>query len=376
MREPRARRRRFLPVTLPRVNFQKRHPTPGSVPGSLVPPAGSPLPRMHVIEYGADHFASREIKDVEELARFRDPEHLSWIDVQGLGDMPLLRRLAELFSIHPLALEDAVNNPTRPKSELYDSSHLIVTRMVRFDDDGAVRIEQVTLFVGPRWLISVQEQHGDCLDPVRQRTESAPLMRRHGVDYLAYAIVDTIIDNFFPVLEAVGEEIEDVEARLVERPDQRLVGRIHAVRRQLIHLRRAIWPQRDAVNALIRDESPFFTQEVRMFLRDTHDHAVQIADVLESYRDLAASLMELYLSSLSQRTNQVMQVLTVMASIFIPLTFVAGVYGMNFENMPELRSPYGYPLALAGMGAVGLGLLGYFWRRGWLTQPRIDDDAQ
>jgi len=327
-----------------------------------------------VIEYGSDYFAQRAIEDVEELARFREPEHLTWIDVQGLGDVALLRRMAELFSIHPLALEDAVNNPTRPKSELYDTSHLIVARMVRFDDDGEVLIEQVTLFVGPRWLISVQEQHGDCLDPVRQRTESAPLMRRHGIDYLAYAIVDTIIDNYFPVLEAVGEEIEVIEERLVDRPEQRLVGRIHEVRRQLIHLRRSIWPQRDGVSALIRDESPFFTHEVRMFLRDTHDHAVQIADVLESYRDLAASLMELYLSSLSQRTNQVMQVLTVMASIFIPLTFVAGVYGMNFENMPELHARYGYPIALACMAAVALGLLAYFRRRGWLSQPKLDDD--
>jgi magnesium transporter len=357
------------------VNFRKRTPSPGSVPGSLVPPAGSPPPRIRVIEYGSDYFASREVASVEELARYRDPEHLTWIDVQGLGDVPLLRRLAELFSIHPLALEDAVNNPTRPKSDLYDSSHTVVARMVRFGDGGEVLIEQVTLFVGPRWLVSVQERHGDCLDPVRQRTQSAPLMRRHGIDYLAYAIVDTMIDNYFPVLEAVGEEIEAVESRLVEKPAPELVARIHAVRRQLIHLRRAIWPQRDAVSALAREESPFFTHDVRVFLRDTHDHVVQIADLLESYRDLAASLMELYLSSLSQRTNQVMQVLTVMASIFIPLTFVAGIYGMNFEHMPELRAPFGYPLALAGMAAIALGLLGYFWRRGWLSQPRIDEES-
>jgi magnesium transporter len=355
------------------MTFQKRHPTPGAVPGSLVPPPGSPAPRIHVIEYGPDHFASREVASVDELAPFREPEHLTWIDVQGLGDVPLLRRLAELFSIHPLALEDAVNNPTRPKSELYDQSHLIVSRMARLNDAGELVTEQVTLFVGRRWLISVQEQHGDCLDPVRQRTQSAPLMRRYGIDYLGYAIVDTIIDEYFSVLEAVGGELEEIEELMVDHPVAALVGRIHEVRRQLIHLRRAIWPQRDGVNALVRDESPFFTHEVRMFLRDTHDHAVQIADMLESYRDLAASLMELYLSTLSQRTNQVMQVLTVIASIFIPLTFVAGVYGMNFEYMPELHSRWGYPLAMAGMAVLGLGLFAYFWRRGWLTQ-RIDDD--
>jgi magnesium transporter len=356
------------------VRQPKRHPKAGAVPGSLVPPADSPPPRIRVIEYGPDHYAARDVESVEELARYREPEHLTWIDVQGLGDVPLLRRLAELFSIHPLALEDAVNNPTRPKSELYDSSHLIVSRMAEIEDDGELEIEQVTLFVGPRWLVTVQEDYGDCLDPVRQRCQSAPLMRRHGIDYLAYAVVDTIIDNFFPVLEAVGEEIEDIEERLVEQPSPELVSRIHSLRRQLIHLRRAIWPQRDGVNVLIRDESPFFSHEVRMFLRDTHDHAVQIADMLESYRDVAASLMELYLSTLSQRTNQVMQVLTVMASIFIPLTFVAGVYGMNFDYMPELRARFGYPLALGAMAAIALALLAYFWRRGWLAQPKLEDD--
>jgi magnesium transporter len=353
----------------PALIFRKRFPKPGSVPGSLVGPEGAPPPRIRVIQYGPDHWDSHEAANVEDLARYRDPEHLTWIDLQGLGDLSVVRRIGELFSIHPLALEDAVNNPTRSKSEPYDAHHLIVTRMAHFGEMDEIVIEQVTIFVGKKWVITVQERYGDVFDPVRQRTKTAPLMLRHGIDYLAYALLDTTIDGFFPVLEAVGDEIEELEERLIEDPTHALVRRIYDVRRHLIDLRRAIWPQRDSVSALIRDESAFFTHDVRMFLRDTYDHAVQITDVVESYRDLATSLMELYLSSVSQRTNQVMQLLTVITSIFIPLSFIAGVYGMNFEYMPELHARWGYPVALGGMIAVGLGLGVYFWRRGWLSPP-------
>lgn len=353
--------------------FRKRYPTPGSVPGTLMPPAGSPAPRIQVIEYGGDHWSAREVRDVEELAAYRDPVHLTWIDVQGLGDVTPLRRIAELFSIHPLALEDAVNAPSRQKAEPYEANHLIVTRMARFDEEDELRVEQVVIFVGPRWLITVQERWGDVFDPVRLRTKSAPLMRTHGIDYLAYALIDTAVDGFFPVLETLGDEIEELEEGMIARPRPELVRRLHTVRRALLELRRAIWPQRETVGELIREPSPFFTDGARTFLRDTHDHAVQIVEVLESYRELAASLMELYLSALSQRTNQVMQVLTVIASIFIPLTFIAGIYGMNFEAMPELHWRYGYPAALAAMLAIGLGMVWYFQRRGWLSAHDADD---
>jgi magnesium transporter len=332
-----------------------------------MPPAGSPAPRIQVIEYGGDHWAAREIRDVEELAVYRDPVHLTWIDVQGLGDVAPLRRIAELFSIHPLALEDAVNAPSRQKAEPYDANHLIVTRMARFDEADELSVEQVVIFVGPRWLITVQERWGDVFDPVRLRTKSAPLMRTHGIDYLAYALLDTAIDGFFPVLETLGDEIEELEEAMIEQPRPELVRRLHTVRRALLELRRAIWPQRETVSELIREPSPFFTDAVRTFLRDTHDHAVQIVDVLESYRELAASLMELYLSALSQRTNQIMQMLTVIASVFIPLTFVVGIYGMNFDWMPELRWRYGYPAVLVAMLAVAGLMLWYFRRRGWLS---------
>ncbi len=347
--------------------FRKRYPTPGSVPGTLMPPAGAPAPRIQLIEYGGDHWASREIRDVEELAAYREPAHLTWIDVQGLGDLAALRRIAELFSIHPLALEDAVNAPSRQKAEPYPANHLIVTRMARFDDEDELRVEQVAIFVGPRWLITVQERWGDVFEPVRLRTKSAPLMREYGIDYLAYALLDTAIDGFFPVLERLGDEIEEAEELMIEHPTPELVRRIHTVRRALLELRRAIWPQRETVAELIREPSPFITDTARTFLRDTRDHTVQIVEVLETYRELAASLMELYLSSLSQRTNQVMQVLTVIASIFIPLTFIVGIYGMNFDWMPELRWRYGYPVSLVAMAAIAGGMIWYFRRRGWLS---------
>ncbi len=354
--------------------FRKRYPTPGSIPGTLMPPAGSPAPRIQVIEYGPEHWSSREIQNVEELAQYREPAHLTWIDVQGLGDVAPLQRIAELFAIHPLALEDAVNAPSRQKAELYDANQLIVTRMARLDADDELSVEQVAIFVGKRWLVTVQERWGDVFDPVRARTKSAPLMRKHGIDYLAYALLDTAVDGFFPVLEVLGEEIEELEERMIERPAPELVRRIHVVRRALLELRRAIWPQRETVAALIREPSPFITDTARTFLRDTQDHAVQIVEVLESYRELAASLMELYLSALSQRTNQVMQVLTVIASIFIPLTFIVGIYGMNFDAMPELRWRYGYPAVLAAMTAVGSGMVWYFQRRGWLRPNDVAQD--
>ena len=347
--------------------FRKRHPPAGSRPGTLMIPEGALPPTIRVIDYGPDEVEEKEISDPEELSAYAARDSVTWIDVQGLGDEAVIRRIGEIFSLHALALEDAVNVPQRPKSESYERFQLFITRMTRYEPGSKVEVEQVSIFLGERFVLTLQEHYGDIFDPVRSRirTGAGPI-RRSGPDYLTYALIDTVIDGFYPVLESMGEYLEDLEGETLESAQLVHLRKIYEVKRQLLELRRAIWPQREAINSLIRDESPLVGDMVRMYLRDCYDHAVQVIDVTETYRELAGALMDLYLSAVSQRTNDVMKVLTVMASIFIPLTFLAGIYGMNFEHMPELSRPWAYPTLLGLMALVAGIMLTYFWRKGWL----------
>jgi magnesium transporter len=347
--------------------FRKRHPAPGSQPGSLVRPEAAVPPRIRVMDYGPDHCDELEIQEVGELERHRDSESVSWIDVQGLGDLTVLERVGEMFSIDPLALEAAVNVPVRPRSEIHESHHVIVARMVRLEEEGEIVREQITFLVGKRYLITIQERHGDVFDPVRRRIRSGPRFRQYGPDYLAYALLDAVIDGYYPVLEALGEQLEELEQRILLSPDEDAVPEVYQTRRELLGIRRAVYPQREAVASLMRDESPFIGQQVQRHLRDCYEHAVQISDVIETYREITGGLVELNMSLLSNRMNRVMQVLTLMASIFIPLTLIAGIYGMNFEHMPELHLRWAYPAALLAMVGIGFGMVLYFRRRGWIT---------
>lgn len=353
-------------VRLPGI-FRKRHPPVGASPGTLVVPAGAERPVIHVYDYGPDRLQEREIDDVEELVPYASPSSTTWVDVQGLGDETMLRRVGQIFGLHPLALEDAVNVPQRPKTEAYDRHQLFITRMVRCREDHGYDAEQVSLFIGRGYLLTLQEKQGDIFDPVRRRLRSGQgLMRTSGPDYLAYALIDTVVDGYYPVLEALGDLLEELEEVAFSRPGPAVLHRIHGVRRELLGLRRAIWPQREAINTLVRDDNTLVSPTVRTYLRDAHDHAMQIVDVIETYRELAASLMDLYLSGVSQRTNDVMKVLTIMASVFIPLTFIAGVYGMNFQYMPELHRRWGYPVVWLVMVLTAGMMLWTFRRRGWI----------
>jgi len=320
------------------------------------------------MDYGPDHFEEFEIQDVGELEQYRDSETVSWIDIQGLGDLAVLQRVGEMFSIHPLALEAAVNAPVRPRSEIHESHHMIVARMVRLEEEAEIRREQITLLIGERYLITIQERYGDVFDPVRRRVRAGPRFRRYGPDYLAYALLDAVIDGYYPVLEALAERLEELEQRILLSPAQDAVAEVYQTRRELLGIRRAVYPQREAVASLMRDESPFVSEEVQVHLRDCYEHAIQISDVIETYREITGGLVELNMSSLSNRMNHVMQVLTLMASIFIPLTLIAGIYGMNFEHMPELHLRWGYPVALLAMAGVGFGMVLYFRHRGWITR--------
>lgn len=349
--------------------FRRRRPPPGSVPGALNIAPDSPRPRLHVFDYTQERYEECDIHSVSEIERFTDPGSVTWLDVQGLGDERLLHEIADFFGLHPLLLADVVNIGQRPKVEPYEGMLLIVTRMVSMENDR-VRREQVSIVLGPDYVLTFQEQYGDILDPVRGRIRNGALVRRMKADYLAYAIFDTVVDGFYPVLDVLGERLDALEDEVVENPTRGTVEQIHHLRRELINLRRAIWPQRDAASALVRDSGDMISDAVRVYLRDTHDHAFQITDVVESYREIAAGLMEVYLSSVGQRTNEIMRVLTVLSSIFIPLTFIVGIYGMNFDNMPELRHPLGYFILLAVMFLMAVGMFGFFAWRGWIGTGR------
>ncbi|UCG15633.1 MAG: magnesium/cobalt transporter CorA [Phycisphaerales bacterium] len=346
--------------------FRKRHTPVGAKPGTLMINAHAQRPQIRVMKYKPDHLEEHDVAVVTELKNVLEENTVCWVDVQGLGDEKVLREFADLFSIHPLALEDVVNVPQRPKIERFEEHTLCITRMALLREEG-IEPEQVSVFVGPNYVLTFQERSGDVFDPIRNRVrQKGPILLSSGPSYLAYALLDAVIDGYYPILERFGEKLEALEDEIVANPQPTILQEIHHAKRDLLALRRAIWPQREAINALIRDENPLITDRVRVYLRDCYDHCVQIMDGIETYRELAGGLMDVYLSSVGNRQNEVMKVLTIMASIFIPLTFMAGIYGMNFENMPELHSRWGYPFLLAAMVAVAVGMIVYFHRRGWL----------
>jgi magnesium transporter len=347
--------------------FSKRHPHIGASPGTLVISDESPPPRIRLMSYAEGRLEEHEIDDLEHLHKAHDDETISWIDVQGFGDQSAIRTIGEVFQLHPLLLEDLVNAPQRPKSEAYGDQLLIIVRMVKIDRPDQIDMEQVSVVLGKNYVLTFQERYGDVLDPVRKRIRARKgRMYTHGADYLAYAIVDTIIDAYYPVLEIVGDHLESLEDEVITNPTPQLLGQLHRLKNRLVNLRRGVWPLRDAISALVRGDFTNISEEVRMYVRDTYDHCVQTSEVVEMYREMVASLMNTYLSAVANRTNEVMKVLTIVATIFIPLTFLAGIYGMNFEYMPELHVRWAYPLIWIAMIAVAAGMLVFFWRKGWL----------
>ncbi len=350
----------------------------GMAPGTLVIDEDASPTELMLIDYSDRRAIRRRLPSPEAAANYLDSESVSWIDLQGLGNEDVLNRLGEVFQLHPLVLEDVVNVPQRPKIEYYGDQLLIIARMViaKVDDDDETNrftSEQLSFVLGKNYLLTVQEElQKDCLDPVRNRIRTGQgLIRAEGADYLAYALLDAVIDAYFPVLEDYGEYIESLEDEVIFNPSKQTVRKIYRVRRELMSLRRSIWPQRSALSQLVRDDNALIRPEVRVYLQDCYDHVVQVLDIVETYRELTANLMDVYLSSVSNRMNEVMKTLTVISSIFIPLTFIVGVYGMNFNpavspwNMPELNAYWGYPFCWGVMITIALGLSFYFWKKGW-----------
>lgn len=347
---------------------------PGSMPGTLAIEADASPPVIFLIDYNETKAVRIKINEPEDCLPYLDTESVSWVDVEGLGSEDVLRRIGEVFQLHPLVLEDVVNVPQRPKIDEYEDQVLFIARMVTPKDSGRGFVaEQVSLILGKHYLLTVQEEPDyDCFGPVRERIRLGKgTIRQHQADYLAYSLIDAIIDGFFPVLEDYGEALEELEDEVVSNPNRQSLEKIHRIKRELLSLRRAIWPQRDAINSLIRDCNHLISDEVRVYLRDCYDHTVQVIDMVETYREVASSLMDVYVSSVGNRMNEVMKFLTIVSTIFIPLTFIAGVYGMNFDtevspwNMPELEWYWGYPACILLMGGIATWLIFYFKRKGW-----------
>jgi magnesium transporter len=360
------------PMRAPRPRPRRRKLTaspPGASPGTLIVGAQARPPAITVMRYGERDFAETAVTGPEDLAEWLRGEGVVWISVTGLGDTRILQEVADLIGMHPLALEDAVNPRHRPKVEDYADYLFIVARAVAEGPDA----DQVSLFVRAKLLVSFEEGANQPFAAVRKRLRDGKgKIRARGADYLAYALIDALVDACFPLLEEYGEVLERLEDHCIERPIPTTVRSIHDIRREFMLLRQVVWPSREMVNHLLREGTPVITVETRTYLRDVYDHVVQQLEILESYRESASNLMEVYLTTISNRMNEIMKVLTVIATIFIPLTFIVGLYGMNFDthaspwNMPELRWYWGYPACLSLMAVVGGGLLFYFWRRGWI----------
>ena len=342
-----------------------RRAKPGAPPGTLVVDPSAPPARITIIGYGGDEFGEHEVDGPDALRPLLEKWPVTWINVDGLGDESALRQMADLFGLHRLVLEDITNVPQRPKVEQYDDALFVVTHMVFLNEH--LHAEQISLVLKPGLVITFQERPGDCLDPVRERIRKAQgRIRNAGADYLAYAILDAITDHCFPVLEVYGERLEALEEAVLRRADMAALSAIRRAKRDLLTLRRALWPQRDALNGLVREECGLIAPDTRPYLRDCYDHLSRIIDSVETYRELASDLLAAHLAAVSNQMNAVMKVLTIIATIFIPLTFIAGIYGMNFKHMPELDWPWGYGAVLATMAVVAGGMLLYFRRKRWL----------
>jgi magnesium transporter len=350
----------------------QRQTHPGTPPGAIVPHPDAAPPIVRLMQYGPQQCTDHEITDIESIPGLIDPAGVTWVDVDGLGDAAVIARVGEIFGLHPLALEDVVNVHQRPKVEMYGERLFLIARA--HPRDALLETEQVAIFLGRNFVVTFQEREVDCLGSVRQRilTDTGKI-RSSGADYLLYALLDAVIDGYFPALEQYGDKLDALDDQVSSSGERNLITRIHNARSELLLLRRSAWPLREVINSLIRDSGDLISDETDIYLRDCYDHIVQIIDVIETDRELCADLRDFYLTVIGNRMNQVMKFLTIIATLFIPLSFIAGLYGMNFNprasgwNMPELNWSLGYPFALTLMAITATILVVLFWRKGWLT---------
>jgi magnesium transporter len=351
--------------------FQKRiSKKAGLSPGTLIHIGEKKTEqvKMQVIDYDEEHLEEKDLASIEECLHLKDSPTVSWINIDGIHQVDVIEKIGKIFSLHPLILEDILNTGQRPKIDDLEDYIFVVLKMLSYDsDENQLRMEQISLVLGKNFVLSFQENTGDVFGPVRDRIRKAKgRIRKMGPDYLAYALLDAIVDNYFLVLEKLGEEIELLEEDLVSHPTPETVQKIHNLKRELIFLRKSVWPLREVINVLEKTETDLIKNQTLIFLRDIYDHTIQVIDTVETFRDMVSGMLDIYLSSVSNRMNEVMKVLTIIATIFIPLTFIAGVYGMNFKAMPELEISWGYPAVLVIMAAIGVMMLMMFRRKRWL----------
>lgn len=347
---------------------RRGHPRPGLPPGSLVTldELLTDQVTIQVIRYNEDHWEETLLSSIAELPP-SDPAQVTWINVTGLSDLDLIRQIGTRFSIHPLTLEDIVHTRQRPKYDEYDAYLFLVLKLITYQEtDQDIEAEQISLIFGDHYVVTFLESARNFLEPVRDRIRKDGRIRKRPADYLAYALIDLIVDNYYVVLENLGEKIEFLEDDLLTSPDPSILSAIHQLKKDMIFMRRSVWPLREMISSLERSDSPLIHPETVIYIRDVYDHTVQMIDAIESFRDIISGMIDIYLSSVSFRLNQIMKFLTLIATIFIPLTFLVGVYGMNFQYMPELSHPLGYPVLWGVMITIAAGMMLYFYRRGWL----------
>ncbi len=324
--------------------------------------------RIDLIEYSESRMNERHDVSVAQAVESATGPGVSWINVNGIHDVGLIGSLGNRLGLHPLTLEDIVNTTHRPKSEEFPEYIYVVLKMISYDEAASqTEIEHVSLILGENYVVSFQEKDGDVFNTVRERIRATKgRIRSMKADYLAYALMDAVVDNYFLAVERIGDRIEDFDDQILADPKPDAMLEVHRLKRDILSQRKAVWPLREEIGALDRSESALIRPETKVFLRDLYDHTIQVIDMVETFRDVLGSMHDTYLSGISNHMNEIMKVLTIIATIFIPLTFVAGVYGMNFEYMPELKWPWGYFLVLGFMLAVAIGMVGFFRRKKWL----------
>jgi magnesium transporter len=359
-----------------------RHAPPGTAPGSLHVPEGSLKPKVKIFSYDLNSFEEKEVQGVQaiksQVENFPDKNH--WVDIKGFGDKSFFEQLADCFGIHRLQMEDVFNVYQRAKAEEYQGHLFLVSRCIK-EENGYISNDQLSFFLGKNFVITIQDSYENVLEPVAERIRHGKgYMRKYGSDYLLYALMDVVLDNFFPVIEKINDRLDILQDALIDNPTRDKLNQVLFIKRDLIMLRRSIWSERDKVNDILRSNFPLISESIKIFFRDSYDHCVHVIDLVESYKEVTASLMDVYMSSVSNKMNQVMKVLTIISTIFIPLTFIVGLYGMNFSysdpvtgkilpmNMPELHSPYGYVTVVGVMVVIVIGLLIFFVKKGWLTK--------
>ncbi len=349
----------------------KRHSkSAGLPPGTLIHIGEKKLeaPRITVIDYDEQSFQEKQVKEIEECFEFKTSPTVTWINIDGIHDINTIEKIGSRYDLHPLTLEDILTAGQRPKFEDLEKYLFIVLNMLSFSDEKRqIQAEQVSIILGPNFVISFQESVGDVFEPIRDRIRNAKgRIRKMGCDYLMYSLIDAVVDNYFVILEKSGEKIESLEEELVSSANEQVLKRIYRLKREMIFVRKSVWPLRELIGGIERSESGLIADSTSVYLRDLYDHTIQVIDTVESFRDMVAGMLDIYLSALSNRMNAVMKVLTIIATIFIPLTFITGVYGMNFKYMPELEWKWGYLAVWLVMITVVAVMLIYFKRKKWL----------